>query len=111
MTDEQLIEKAKTQKYPFWHSRKFWLCLAAIISWHFTIRHMLGVVEDAKGAAIPDRIFWAMMIKGAIETLGIGGIAALDAYATKLPFAASTQTRNGRLKPEAKVEAEEEHGA
>ena len=66
--------------------------MLVIASWTWLLDRMLvlnvGTQAGAKGLEVPREIWWAMMIKGALEALAIGGIAALDAYATKLPFSA-----------------------
>ena len=97
MTEEQQVEAAldaaeQTRSKPFWRSKKFLLGIFVIVSWTWLIDRMLvldvGAQKGATGVEMPREIWWAMMIKGALEALAIGGIAALDAYATKLPFGA-----------------------
>jgi len=104
-TDEQqqaadrAIDNAKHKR--FWDSRKFWFGMATIASWTYLYDRMLtlGIGAGAKSLEIPQELWWAMVIKGALEALIFGGVAALDAYATKLPFSAMINGVTGQVTP------------
>lgn len=89
-------------KPPAWTSKKFWISILAVSSWTAIIMQMLysGLGVADPDIALPGDLWWAMVIKGSVEVLSIGGITALDAYATKLPFSAALKrTDDTRREP------------